>query len=203
MLLTISGLSGSGKSSTAKGLGKELGFPTVDIGQIFRAMAAKHKMDVVAFGPFAAKHPEIDKQLDAAMIRRAKKHKNIIMQGRLSGWMTKREGLEAIRIWIAASPKVRAMRVAKREGIPFKKAASDMAKRDRDNRNRFKQTYGLDLNDLNLYDIVVQTDNLTVEEVVSCLVTALNRIWPKKLKLKSTKRKISRPRQPKRPLRKT
>lgn len=200
MLITISGLSGSGKSSAAKGLSEKIGVPTVDIGQIFRRMAKQHRMDVVAFGPYAEKHPEIDRKLDAAMLRKAKKAKNVILQGRLAGLMTAKEGMEAVRIWIAASGRVRASRVAKREGTPYRQALAQITKRDRDNRNRYKRTYGLDLNDLTVYDIVVQTDSLTVEEVVSRLVKALNRIWPKKLKTQSTKQKTPPPR-PKRPLR--
>jgi predicted cytidylate kinase len=200
MLITISGLSGSGKSSAAKGLSEKIGIPTVDIGQIFRRMAKQHGMDVVAFGPYAEEHPEIDRKLDAAMIRKAKRAGSIIMQGRLAGLMTAKEGMEAFRIWIAASARTRASRVSKREGTPYRQALSQITKRDRDNRIRYKRTYGLDLNDLSVYDIVVQTDYLSIEEVVSRLVKAFTRIWPKKLKLKSTKRKS--PRQPKRPLRK-
>ncbi len=196
MLITISGLSGSGKSSAAKGLSEKIGVPTVDVGQIFRRMAKQHRMDVVAFGPYVEKHPEIDRKLDAAMLRKAKKAGDIIMQGRLAGLMTAKEGLEATRIWIAASAQTRASRVSKREGTPYRRSLSQITKRDRDNRHRYKRTYGLDLNDLTVYDIVVQTDNLTVEEVVSRLVKALNRLWPKKLKMKSTK-----PKTPPRPLR--
>ncbi len=199
MLITISGLSGSGKSSAAKGLSAKIGVPTVDIGQIFRRMAKEHGMDVVTFGPYAEKHPEIDRKLDAAMIRKVKRAGDIILQGRLAGHMTAREGMEAVRIWIAASARTRASRVSRREGVPYRQALSEISQRDRDNRIRYKRTYGLDLNDLSVYDIVVQTDRLSIEEVVTCLVKALNRIWPKKRKMKSTKRKASLP--PKRPLR--
>ncbi|MEY4744109.1 MAG: hypothetical protein RL272_54 [Candidatus Parcubacteria bacterium] len=198
MLVTISGLSGSGKSSAAKGLAEKFGIPTVDIGKIFRAMAVKYGMDVVAFGRYVEEHPEIDRELDAAMLRRAKRSRNLILQGRLAGLMTAKEGLKAVRVWIAASTRVRANRVASREGIPFEKALEQIVRRDRDNQERYSQTYGLDLNDLSVYDIVVQTDNLSVEEVVSSLVKKLTRVWPKKRKTPLPKRK-TRPRQQKRP----
>jgi predicted cytidylate kinase len=202
MLITISGLSGSGKSSAAKGLSEKLGIPTVDVGKIFRALAAKHGMDVVAFGTYVEKHPDIDRELDAAMIRRAKRSRNLILQSRLAGHMSARENLDAVRIWIAASPKVRAERVARREGCSYKEAHAEVTRRDKDNRNRYLKTYGLDLNDLSIYDIVVQTNDSSKEEVISRLVKELTRIWPKKRKMQSRKRKISRPLRPKRPLRK-
>jgi cytidylate kinase len=185
MLITISGLSGSGKSTAAKGLGKRLGLPTVDIGTIFRRLASHYGMDVIEFGRYAERHPKIDRELDEAMVARAKRG-NLILQGRLAGWMTLRHGVPAYRIWLSALPSTRARRVAGREGIPYAKALADIRRRDRDNRTRYLKTYGLDLNDLTVYDSVVRTDNLTVEEVVSSLARIL---WPMRRKTLKNRRK--------------
>ena len=190
MLITISGLSGSGKSTAAKGISKALGIPTVDVGKIFRTMAAKRGMDVVEFGKYVEKHPDIDRELDAAMLQLSKRRKRLILQSRLAGLMTAKAGLKAVRIWITATARTRASRVSRREGVPFRKALADITRRDRDNRTRYMGTYGLDLNDLSVYDIVVRTDNLTLEEVVSCLVKELTHVWPKR-------RKSPQPRPPK------
>jgi len=178
MLITISGLSGSGKSSAAKGLSAAFGIPTVDVGAIFRAMAKKRGMDVIAFGEYAEKHPKIDKELDAEMLRRAKLRKNLILQGRLAGLLTAKKRIPAYRIWIGATLATRAKRTALREGISLEKARKNVAKRDKDNRARYLSTYGLDLNDHSVYDAVIQTDRLSLEEVVSCLVKNLTPVWP-------------------------
>jgi cytidylate kinase len=190
MLITISGLSGSGKSSSAKRLAERLGIPTVDIGTIFRAMAKRRKMDVATFGRYAEAHPEIDRELDAAMVRRAKRADNLILQGRLAGWMSVLNDLPAYRIWIGATARTRASRVAKREGIPYARALKEITRRDKDNLVRYRRTYGLDLNDLSIYDSVVQTDNLSVEQVVSSLVKTLPKVWPMKPRTPLKKRKI-------------
>lgn len=192
MLITISGLSGSGKSSSAKRLAEKLGIPTVDIGTIFRAMAKRYKMDVMTFGRYAEEHPEIDRKLDATMVRRAKHDGNLILQGRLAGWMSLLNDLPAHRIWIGATARTRASRVAKREGIPYARALKEITRRDRDNLVRYRRTYGLDLNDLSVYDTVVQTDNLSVERVVSSLVKTLPKVWPTKPRTPLKKRKTSR-----------
>jgi len=192
MIITISGESGSGKSTVAKALGQRLNLPAIDVGSLFREMAAEHGMDVIAFGSYAQSHPEIDHELDRKMIALCRRQKNLILQGRLAGWMTKRDSLKACRIWIGATAETRAKRVAGREKIPFERAYADTCRRDEDNRNRYRQTYGLDLNDLSIYDTVIQTDNLTIEEVVSALISEIPKVWPKKRKSKTNKR-LNRP----------
>lgn len=198
MIVTISGFSGSGKTTVANLAGERLKIPAVDVGQIFRGLAAKHGMDVVSFGQYAEKHPEIDRQLDAEMVKLCRKKKDLILQGRLAGWMTKRNGIDALRVWIGASAQTRAARICHREGIRLTKACADTLRRDEDNRRRYLDTYGLDLNDLSIYDSVIQTDNLTIEEVVSALMNAIRKVWPKKLKRKPSKRPSSRKQPPKR-----
>lgn len=190
MLITISGQSGSGKSSAAKGLSQALKIPTVDVGQIFRAMAKTYGMTVGQFGRYAEKHREIDLKLDDEMVRLARRRKNVILQGRLAGWMAIRHQLQAVKIWIGAKLATRAKRVAGRESTPYREAYRLIARRDKDNVTRYKGTYGLDLNDLSVYDIVVQTDDLTVEKVVASLVKTL-KVWPKK---QSRKKKPSKKR---------
>lgn len=179
MIITISGHSGSGKSTAAKGLSEAIGVPTLDVGQVFRAEGEKRGMNVIEFGLFAEANPEIDRELDMEVIRRAREAKDIIIQGRLTGWMAVRNELPAFKIWLDASTEVRAKRMAAREGMPYEEALAKLAKRDSDNVARYKKTYGLDLNDVSIYDAVVHTDALTVEEVIASLVNALN-IWSKK-----------------------
>lgn len=174
MLITISGLSGCGKSTTAKALAEELGIKTIDIGTIFRALAARRGMSVGEFGRHVEANPDIDRELDQAMLKRARRSKNLILQGRLAGWMTHKHEVAAYRIWIAARAQTRAGRIAKREGIPFRRALRETTSRDRDNRRRYQKLYGLDLNDLTIYDAVIPTDSRTVAEVVSLILRKLH-----------------------------
>lgn len=180
MIVTISGLSGSGKSTAAKAVAHALGVPTVDIGKVFRSLAKRYGMDVAEFGAYAERHPEIDRELDEAMIRKAKRAGDLILQGRLAGWMTLRHGIEAYRIWLSAAPQTRASRIAGREGVPYRDSLRATTARDKANRARYARTYGLDLNDLSIYDSVVRTDNLSVEEVVDLIIGKLAKVWRKK-----------------------
>lgn len=173
MLITLSGLSGCGKSTAAKLASKELGIPTIDIGVVFRTMAAEHSMDVLAFGEYVAEHPKIDRELDDRMLAAALAQPESILQGRLSGWMTRLRGIPALRIWMDASPEVRASRVASREGKSAEQCLVELKARDEANRARYLTTYGLDVNDISIYDVVIRTDTLGIQEVTDALVKAI------------------------------
>jgi cytidylate kinase len=181
MVITISGLSGSGKSTAARILAERLGITAIDVGKIFRAMAAKHGMDVSTFGAYAEKHPEVDRQFDEAMIEKVRKStKGVVLQGRLAGWMTLRHKVPAFRIWLAAKSRTRAQRITGREKAKYSKILKQTLHRDRMNRVRYIKTYGLDLNDTSIYDSVVQTDTLSADEVVDVIIGHIEKVWRKK-----------------------
>ena len=179
MIITISGPSGSGKSTAARMLSKETGLPAVDVGVVFRAMAKKRGMSVIEFGRYVARHKELDQKLDEIMLRRARKSKPFIWQGRLSGLLAAKEGIPSLTFWIQASAMTRARRVSGREGVPYRRALAQIMRRDRADRVRYMKTYGLDVNDLSVYDAVIPTDNLSAQQVVSALLRSIVRIWPK------------------------
>ena len=189
MLITISGPSGSGKSSAAAGLAKKLGIRTVDAGAVFRKMAKEHGMSVGDFGLYAEKHPEIDRQFDKRLLALGSRGRSIILQGRLTGLLSHREGMPAIRIWITASARTRAKRIAQRENKPFARVYRETQARDADNVARYKKTYGLDITDTSVYDFVVKTDRLTLDEVVGTLYKYVKPLWPRKRSSRRSPRK--------------
>ena len=199
MIVTISGLSGSGKSTAARMIAERLDIPAVDTGAIFRELAAKHGMDVHEFGAYAEKHPEVDRELDAAMVRKAKRAGDLVLQGRLAGWMTHRHEVDAFRIWLQAPLHTRASRISRREGTPYKKALALTRSRDKANRARYAATYGLDLNDLSVYDSVVRTGNLSPDEVVDVIIGQISKVWRKKRRQPGSRKRQVAPLHRKRP----
>jgi predicted cytidylate kinase len=177
-VIAIAGPSGSGKSTVADALAKKLGWMTIDTGLIFREMAKKQGMSVIEFGKYAEKNPEIDRKLDSRLAIKVKSaKKSIILQGRLSAWTCEKSGIPAKKFWITAKIQTRASRIAKREGLPYLESLRNIAKRDRDNRSRYIKTYGLDLSDLSVYDAVVDTSSLNVDQVVSAIIKKLPKVW--------------------------
>ncbi|MGZ8889269.1 MAG: (d)CMP kinase, partial [Halobacteriota archaeon] len=110
MLLTISGPSGSGKTTVASGLSQRLGFAHISAGEVFRELARERALSLEQLSKLAEKDPEIDQMVDTRQAELAQSHENVIVDGRLSGWVLKGD----IAVWLKATLEVRAERIARR-----------------------------------------------------------------------------------------
>jgi predicted cytidylate kinase len=173
MRLSISGPIGSGKTTVCELLAKKLGYRMVVSGHIFRQMAKERGMSLADFGALAERDPSIDRELDQRMVDIAKAEDDIIIEGRLAAYNLDRAGVDAFKVLLDADVEIRAARVAKRETEDLKKAAVEMLERARSEALRYKKYYDIDINDDSVYDMVVDTSDLTPERVVDLIVTEL------------------------------
>lgn len=132
LVITVSGLAGSGTTTLCRKLAEHYGFKHVYAGLIFRQMAKERGMTLEEFQKYAELHPEIDREVDRRQIEAAKEC-NVVIEGRLAGWMVKNADL---KIWLDAPIRVRAERVARREGITVEEAFMKIAEREMQNRKR-------------------------------------------------------------------
>ena len=61
----------------------------VYVGAIFRELAGIYNMSLSEFGEYAEDNPDIDHELDIRQVEIAKQG-DVILEGRLSGWMMKK-----------------------------------------------------------------------------------------------------------------
>jgi cytidylate kinase len=183
--LTISGLPGSGTTKAAHNLSKVLGWPVWNTGALFRQWAKKHKMMPHEFSLYVSQHPSIDKKLDLIALNKVKKSKKpLIYEGRLAGWLTKKYHIKAFRVWLWAPQHIRLKRVQRRDKLTTQEAYQEVVIRERNDLQRYKKFYGLDLRDLSIYDIVVntyhfrpsQTRNLILKKLFSTFGKELNNL---------------------------
>ena len=177
MLITVSGPPGSGTTTASRGVAHDLAVELLPGGEVFRAMAAEHDMTLAAFGAYAKVHPEVDVELDTRLAARARKG-DVVIESRLAGWIVRNDCLAAVSVWIDCDERVRAARVAEREGIGVEQALDDNAVRHRVERDRYLALYDIDLADLSVYDLVLDSGALSADEVAERIVTtARSRPW--------------------------
>lgn len=156
MLITVSGPPGSGTTTAAARVAPALGLELVLGGEVFRAMAVEHAMSLAEFGIYAAAQPAVDIELDRRLTQRARAGR-VVIESRLAGWMTHSEGLDGLRVYLHCDERVRAERVAAREQVAVERALADNAEREKVEHDRYLALYGLDIHDISVYDLIVDT----------------------------------------------
>ncbi len=171
--ITISGTPGSGKSTVAQLLHESLNISYIYSGMLFRQSAKEHKMNLEDFGKYCEKNPEVDKELDEKQIELLKKG-DILLEGRLAGWLAYKNKIPAIKIAINTDIKTRAERIVKREGGDVAQREKEINERERSENARYKKYYNIDLKDFSIYDLVIDSSDKNPEEIVNIIVEKIN-----------------------------
>jgi len=111
MIVTVSGLHGTGKSTYAVRLAKSLKLRHVSAGVLFRRIAKERNVSLEEFGKTALDDPSIDRFIDDETMKEAEKG-NVVIDGQLAGWVLKENS--DLRIFLTAPDDVRLARIAKR-----------------------------------------------------------------------------------------
>ncbi len=170
MRITISGLPGSGTTTVAKLLSEELSVELISAGELFRQIAKEKKLPLEHFNKLAETDDDFDRQIDERQGEEAMKRENVIVEGRLSGFFVPDADL---KIWLKAPVEIRAKRIAHREAIAYEEALSAMNNRERSENKRYEQYYGINLNDLSIYDLVIDSSRWSEMDIVEMIKVAV------------------------------
>jgi cytidylate kinase len=173
MRVTVSGLPGSGTTTLAEALSSRFDLEHVSSGDVFRAMARERGVTLAEFGRIAEEDPEIDREIDERQREIAREKEDVVMEGRLSGWMVEDADL---RVWLAAPLEVRAERVADREEQTVEEAHDEIEKRQNSESRRYREIHGIDIGDLSVYDLVIDTSHWDQEGVAAVATTAVGNL---------------------------
>jgi cytidylate kinase len=165
MIIAVSGLSGSGKNTFGKALAEKLGYRMVC--PTFKELAEKEGVSLLEFQEKAVKDPEIDKKFDEELKERAKG--DCVVTTWLGPWMVDAD----FRILVFAPEKVRAERLAKRDGKTLEEALEHIRKRDSNNRERYKKLYGIDIYDTSSFDLALSAATYRPEQMVEIALKAI------------------------------
>jgi cytidylate kinase len=180
IVICISGMTGSGKSTVAKRLAAKYGLDYLSGGNALKTLAQDegYNPDVkgwwettegLRFLQQRMGDPAFDRRIDEKLLELAEQG-NVVLDSWTMPWLLK----EGFKIWLEASPKVRVKRVVNRDDISIEEAVKALTEKDERTRQIYKNLYGFDLgHDLSPFNLVLATDELDPDEVFHavCLVT--------------------------------
>lgn len=177
-VITLSGLAGSGKSSVGQQLASALNCEFVSAGSLARAEAGQRGVTIQQFQEILLEEGEdFDQYLDQEMVNWASQRKKGVMDYRMGFFHIP----DAMSVFLSVSPEVAALRVAgAHRSQEFSENSSPEAiEKSLNQRNfqmaeRLKTLYGADFSNSENYDLVIDTDSKTVEEVVEEIIARLD-----------------------------
>ena len=172
MIITISGIAGSGKSTAARLLAKRLGYKHYSIGDFMRAMAKEKGTSLLELNKLAETDKSIDFELDNKLKELGKAKDNFVVDGRLTAFFIPHA---EVKVFLETDDKVRAERIMKDKREHGKSRDIDemietIRKREESEKKRYKQYYGVDYTERKLYNFVIDTTNLMPNEVVDKII---------------------------------
>jgi cytidylate kinase len=188
----ISGPPAIGKTTVSKGLAKEFNLKYLSGGDVLKELGEEQGFNTqrddfwdTSFGMkflnMRKTNPEFDKKVDEKLKKLFLEGGKIITSYTLP-WLVE----DGIKIWLAGSQENSAKRMTIRDGISFEEAFEIVKKRYEENKMIYKKLYGFDFGeDLTVFDIIINTDNLGADEVLSVASTLVKERYGSKTTPKS------------------
>jgi cytidylate kinase len=173
-VITIGGLHGTGKSSVADSIAQKFGLRRVSAGVIFRDLAEERGLTLEEFSRIAEGDLDIDQLIDDTQKDAAKKG-NCIIDGQLAAWMAGEHS--DLNILLTAPVEVRIKRIAARDGTEFEFAKRETIAREGSEKARYSEYYKVDISDLSIYDLILNTGKYNLDGVTDIIAKALEIVF--------------------------
>lgn len=182
MIISISGLPGSGKSTVAKILAEKLNFERIYMGGILRKIADNKGITILELMKQAESDSTIDEEVDKMVGDFGRTKDDFIIESRTAFHFIP----ESLKIFIKVDLKEGAKRIFKdlmkeeRNEEDKANSADNLCKmleeRTEVDKSRYQKYYGIDFTDATNYDLVVNSTDLTPEEVVDKIMFEVEKV---------------------------
>lgn len=177
MKISITGDLGSGKSTVAKQLSKDLSFDYISTGTIFREIAKEYGIDVLELNKLALTDKSIDDRVDGKLKEYNQYPTDLIIDSRLAWHFIHK----SLKIYFEADPLVAAQRVFGDTGRKNEQEYKDinlaynaLQDRKRTENQRYLERYGIDCDNIDNYDIVINTSLSDVPSICALLTKIIS-----------------------------
>ena len=183
LVICISGMAGTGKSTLAKKLAKKFKMRYYSGGDALKELAAEKGYNSSSLGWWESpeglsflnereKDFKFDKEVDDKLLQYAREG-CVLLDSWTMPWLLK----EGFKIWLIASMENRAERIAKRDKISTEKALQMLKEKESKTKAIYKRLYGFSLGeDFEPFNLVLDTDSLSAREVFEVLCTVLENV---------------------------
>ncbi len=183
IVVCISGMAGTGKSTLAKKLARKYKMKYYSGGDALKELAKEEgynpsrrgwweSLEGLSFLKNREKNLKFDKAVDDKLLEYAQQG-NAILDSWVLPWLLK----NGFKIWLAASKEKRAERIAKRDKIPPKEALQALEEKEAGTKVIYEKLYCFRLGeDFEPFNLVLDTDNLSAGEVFQVLCVVMDSI---------------------------
>ena len=180
----ISGPPAIGKTTIAKGIGKEFGLRHLSGGDILKELAQDEGFDTggddwwdtpegMSFLSHRQENSEFDKKVDAKL-KKLFLEGNVVITSYTLPWIV--EG--GVKIWLAGSMENSARRMTVRDNLSKNDTIKIVQKRYDENKIIYKTLYGFEFGeDLSVFNKVIETDNLDAVHVLEVAKSTVRELF--------------------------
>ena len=166
LIITISGDLGSGKSVLAKSLVDYWGAESYSTGKIQRKMAEERGITTLELNKLAETDKSIDDEIDSNFAKLAETDHNLVIDSRMAWHFIP----DSFKIKLEVNPVVAAERIiaANRDNEKygdFDATLKGLKDRKASERERFQKYYGVDIEDQDNYDLIIETTDVTPQAI--------------------------------------
>ena len=181
MVICISGMAGTGKSTLAKKLAQKYGFDYYSGGDALKVLASEEGYNASQPGWWESpqglkflKQREGDAKFDRAVDQKLLEYTekgNVLLDSWTMPWLLK----SGFKIWLLASMEKRAARVAQRDQITVEQALKVLKEKEDRTKGIYEKLYGFMLGeDFKPFNLVLDTERLNAEEVFQVLCNVID-----------------------------
>jgi len=166
--IAISGKSGCGNSTVSRLLAEKINGRLVNF--TFRNLAEENNLTLNEVLKLAEGDDKWDTEVDTRQVELARQPGTCVLGSRLAIWMLPEADL---KVYLKAGGRVRAERIARREGGGLDEVYDFTEKRDNKDSARYRRLYKIDNDDTGAAHLVIDTENVSPEEIVEKIIQEL------------------------------